>query len=349
MDKVKLQNYLDKIANRINATAGLVDVEGLVFVCTNHELIGRKLTTPKKIGNEVKVSAMFSFMRLTEEMETLCFIEGDGRAYDAALSVLAGSIAFYMSTEYETKRETEYFKSIFLGTISAEQMIAEAYILGLEFEAARAVLLVESSKHDLPAILEVLEVLYQASDDVRVAGVFGNTIAIVANITDQTTAEQTGHQIVETLETELYISSRVGIGQEVGSLAEMIKSYESCKTALEVSGVFDIHAKVVNFGKLGVARLINDISEQAGKSFIHEVFDDKMYADFGKEYLSTVHSFFENSLNVSETARQMFIHRNTLVYRLDKINKLTGLDITRFEDAMILKLAIMLRSYLQHK
>jgi len=349
LDKVKLQTYLDKIANRIHAAAGVADSAGSVFACTNHELFGKKLSLPKKIENEIMANALYSFLRLNEDSENFCFIEGTGREYEGALTVLTGSVAFYMSMEYETKQETEYYKGIFLGTISAEQMIAEAYTLGMEFEASRAVLLVESSKHDLPAIMDVLEALYKTSDDVRVAGVFSNTIALVVNTTDQTTPDQTGFQIVETLETELYITTRVGIGQEVASLAELIKSYDSCKIALEVSEVFHPHIKVVNFGKLGVTRLINDISEQAGKSFIHEVFDDQMFADFGKEYLSTVESFFENSLNVSETARKMFIHRNTLVYRLDKINKLTGLDITRFEDAMVLKLAIMLRKYLQHK
>ncbi|MEI6131637.1 MAG: helix-turn-helix domain-containing protein [Bacillota bacterium] len=331
----------------MNTTAGIVDSEGVVVVCTNHDILGRKLTLPKKIESEIKTNSGFSFLRISEDYDLLLFIEGTDHVHEGIINILASSLAFYVSMEYETKRETEYYKGIFLGSYSAEQMISEAHTLGLEFDIPRCVVLVESSKHDLPAIMDVLEEVFKTSDDVKVAGVFGNTIALVVKVSALTLPDETAHQIVETLETELFITARVGVGSETGTLSELKRSYESCKSALDISSIFDNHSRVVNFNKLGVSRLINDISEQAGKSFLHEVFDDEMYADFGKEYLSTVNSFFENSLNVSETSRKMFIHRNTLVYRLDKINKLTGLDITKFEDALILKLAIMLRKYLK--
>ena len=80
--------------------------------------------------------------------------------------------------------------------------------------------------------------------------------------------------------------------------------------------------------------------------FIKEIFDGKSPDDFDEETLTTINKFFENSLNVSETSRKLFVHRNTLVYRLDKIKKLTGLDLREFDHAIIFKIALMVKKYL---
>ena len=80
--------------------------------------------------------------------------------------------------------------------------------------------------------------------------------------------------------------------------------------------------------------------------FIREIFDSKSPDDFDEETLTTINKFFENSLNVSETSRKLFVHRNTLVYRLEKIKKLTGLDLREFEDAIVFKVALMVKKYL---
>lgn len=349
MDILRIQSYLDKIAMNADMATGLAYKDGTVFVSTKQILIGKKLKIPKAQTNSGKTPLImggFSFLTVGEDSEVLCFIEDSKKECASILQVIAGSVDYFMSIDFEAKRESDFFKGIFLGEYIEERIIAEAYSLGIEFEGPRNVLLIESGKNDLPTVMDVLEELFRGSDDVKIVGVFDRTTGLVLNISEQSTAEHTGLQIVDTLETEFFIKTRVGIGQISAGLAELKKSFDSARIALEVSAVFDDHSKVVNFEKLGIARLINDISESASKSFIHEVLDDEVFEDFGKEYLATVNSFFENSLNISETSRKMFIHRNTLVYRLDKIKKLTGLDISVFEDAVVLKLAIMLRKYL---
>ena len=118
--------------------------------------------------------------------------------------------------------------------------------------------------------------------------------------------------------------------------------------ALDVGKIFYSHKKVIAYGNLGIGRLIYQLPLPLCKMFIKEIFDDKTPDDFDEETLTTINKFFENNLNVSETSRQLYIHRNTLVYRLDKLQKSTGLDLRVFEDAITFKIALMVVKYMNY-
>jgi carbohydrate diacid regulator len=82
--------------------------------------------------------------------------------------------------------------------------------------------------------------------------------------------------------------------------------------------------------------------------FIKEIFGERNI-DLDDETMVTIQKFFENSLNISETARQLYIHRNTLVYRLERLEKMIGLDIRKFEDAMTFKIAMMVIAHMDYQ
>lgn len=141
---------------------------------------------------------------------------------------------------------------------------------------------------------------------------------------------------------------RVAMGSVVSDLKDISRSYKEAKIALEVGKIFYEEKNTINYNRLGIGRLIYQLPISLCKMYIEEIFKDIRIEDFDEETLNTVNKFFENSLNISETSRQLYIHRNTLVYRLDKLQKNTGLDIRVFDDAITFKIALMVAKYMHY-
>ena len=154
--------------------------------------------------------------------------------------------------------------------------------------------------------------------------------------------------ISDTLSTELNVKVYISIGTVVSDLKDVSRSYKEAKMALEVGKIFENEKLIVNYEKLGIGRLIYQLPLSLCKMFIKEVLHGLTMDDFDEETLATVNKFFENNLNVSETSRQLYIHRNTLVYRLDKLQKMTGLDLRNFDDAIIFKITLMVSKYMMY-
>ena len=160
--------------------------------------------------------------------------------------------------------------------------------------------------------------------------------------------EKTATGILELLRDEEEDDIRIAYGTVVNDIKEVSKSYKEAKLALDVGRIFFDDRKVIAFSTLGIGRLIYQLPIPLCKMFIREIFEGKSPDEFDEETLTTINKFFENSLNVSETSRQLYIHRNTLVYRLDKLQKSTGLDLRVFEDAITFKIALMVVKYMKY-
>ena len=159
---------------------------------------------------------------------------------------------------------------------------------------------------------------------------------------------KTAEVIVDMLNTEAMTRVHVAYGTIVGEIKEVSRSYKEAKMALDVGKIFFDERDIIAYNELGIGRLIYQLPIPLCKMFIKEIFGGKSPDDFDEETLTTINKFFENSLNVSETSRQLFIHRNTLVYRLDKLQKSTGLDLRVFEDAITFKIALMVVKYMKY-
>ena len=158
--------------------------------------------------------------------------------------------------------------------------------------------------------------------------------------------ENLARSIVDTLSSEFYTYAVVGIGTCVNNIKELARSFKEAQVALEVGKVFDTEKSIVSYDNLGIARLIYQLPTTLCETFLQEVFKKGSIESLDQETLFTIQRFFENNLNVSETSRKLFVHRNTLVYRLEKIRKLTGLDLREFDHAIIFKIALMVKKYL---
>ena len=161
--------------------------------------------------------------------------------------------------------------------------------------------------------------------------------------------EKLARSIVDTLGSEFYTHASIGIGTVVEGIKELAHSFKEAQVALEVGKVFDTEKTIVSYDNLGIARLIYQLPTTLCEMFLREVFKRGTIASLDQETLFTIQRFFENNLNVSETSRKLFVHRNTLVYRLEKIKRLTGLDLREFDDAIVFKVALMVKKYLTAK
>ena len=160
--------------------------------------------------------------------------------------------------------------------------------------------------------------------------------------------ERTSEMIVDMMNTEAMMNVRVAYGTIVSELKDVSKSYKEAKMALDVGKIFYVERKVNSYSSLGIGRLIYQLPVNLCKIFIDEIFGDNIPLNFDDETLTTINKFFENNLNVSETSRQLYVHRNTLVYRIEKLQKSTGLDIRTFDDALTFKIALMVVNYMKY-
>jgi len=175
---------------------------------------------------------------------------------------------------------------------------------------------------------------------------------VVKQISPSTEREdmiQLARHIEETMKTELFIKTVIGISTVASHLRELADAYKEAQTAIEVGKVFDTEKTIITYENLGIGRLIYQLPTTLCEIFLSEVFKKNSIDALDQETLFTINKFFENNLNVSETSRKLFVHRNTLVYRLEKIKKLTGLDLREFDDAIIFKVALMVKKYLSSR
>ena len=176
-------------------------------------------------------------------------------------------------------------------------------------------------------------------------------VILVKDLKDNDSQEELdsiANTLVDMLNTEAMTQVRVSYGTVVHEIKEISKSYKEAKMAMDVGKIFYSEIIVVGYSSLGIGRLIYQLPIPLCEMFMNEVFSDVTPDNFDEETLTTINKFFENNLNVSETSRQLFVHRNTLVYRLEKLQKSTGLDIRVFDDALTFKIALMVVNYMKY-
>ena len=172
-------------------------------------------------------------------------------------------------------------------------------------------------------------------------------VKALENTDDYQTLNRIAHEIVDTLNMEAMVGVRVAYGTIVEELKDVSRSYKEADLALQVGRVFYVEKNILAYDELGIGRLIHQLPPSLCEMFLKEVFENGPEEKFEEEELTTVYTFFDNNLNISETARQLYVHRNTLVYRLEKIQKKTGLDVRVFDDALTFKIAMMVADHMK--
>ena len=223
--------------------------------------------------------------------------------------------------------------------------------LHIETDVRRVVFLIETKAEKDSNALETVRGLFTGKTQDFITAVDEKNIILVKELKANESYEdmdKTAKTILDMLNTEAMEKVQIAYGTIVQEIKDVSRSYKEAKMALDVGKIFYSERDIVAYGNLGIGRLIYQLPMPLCKMFIKEIFDGKSPDDFDEETLTTINKFFENSLNVSETSRQLYIHRNTLVYRLDKLQKSTNLDLRVFEDAITFKIALMVVKYMKY-
>ena len=244
-----------------------------------------------------------------------------------------------------------FFQNLILDNLLLVDIYNKAKTLHLEVERKRIVYLIETKADRDQEALELLRSLFSQQNGDFVTSVDEKNFVVIKGLKEKDEEEDICHiadTIVDMMNTETMMQVKVSYGTVVKELREVSKSYKEAKMALDVGKIFYVQKNVIGYGNLGIGRLIYQLPVNLCKMFMKEIFGENLPKEMDEEVLTTVEKFFENSLNISETARQLYIHRNTLVYRIEKLQKETGLDIRNFEDALTFKIALMVVSYLDY-
>ncbi len=244
-----------------------------------------------------------------------------------------------------------FIKNLLLDNLLLVDIYNRAKKLHIETSVKRVVYIIETKNEKDTNALETVRSLFAAKTKDFITAVDEKNIIVVREVKPNETyedLERTANVILDMLNTEAMTNAWVAFGTVVNELKEVSRSYKEAKMALDVGKIFYSDKKVNAYNKLGIGRLIYQLPLPLCRMFIKEIFEGKSPDEFDDETLTTINKFFENSLNVSETSRQLYIHRNTLVYRLDKLQKSTGLNLRVFEDAITFKIALMVVKYMRY-
>lgn len=244
-----------------------------------------------------------------------------------------------------------FFQNLLLDNLLLVDIFNRAKKLHIDIETVRAVFLIEIQSEKNSEASETLRGLFSTQSGDYVTSVDANSIVLIKALEADDQAaqmESIASTIVDMMNTEAMANVRVAYGNPVYNLKDVSKSYKEARMAMDVGRIFYVERKVVSYSTLGIGRLIYQLPVSLCQIFVKEIFGDQIPEELDEETLTTIHKFFENNLNVSETSRQLFVHRNTLVYRIEKLQKATGLDIRVFDDAMTLEIALMVVNYMRY-
>ena len=253
---------------------------------------------------------------------------------------------------YKERLDKDNFvKNLLLDNLLLVDIYSRSKRLHIQTDMPRAVLIVESAAGRDNNVLDMVRTYFNGSSKEFVTEVDENNVIVVKELADgdaMKEMEKAARQLWNFLKKEGVRDIRIAYGSVIQEIKEVSRSYKEAKMALDVGKIFFQDREIIAYSELGIGRLIYQLPIPLCKMFIREIFGGRSPDDFDEETLGTVYKFFENSLNVSETSRQLFIHRNTLVYRLDKLQKSTGLDLRVFEDAITFKIALMVVKYMKY-
>ena len=359
MSNSVFQSVIIQLKEISERTFGVMDTEGCVVSCTDMSMLGERWPDDAlKVSNAADGMLTYNqkcfkaIVGNSNYFEYAVFCTGDDQAARdfCAMAFIALNNA---KTYYEEKHDRGTFvKNIIMDNILPGDIYIRAKELHFSTDAPRAVFLIRQVGHGDVSTVDVLAGMFPDKLQDFVLSINEMDIAVVKQISSSTTSEELERiagTIEETLKNELRIKTVIGIGTVAEHLRELADSYTEAQTAIEVGKVFDTEKSIMHYENLGIGRLIYQLPTTLCEIFLSEVFKKTSIDSLDQETLFTINKFFENNLNVSETSRKLFVHRNTLVYRLEKIKKLTGLDLRQFDHAIVFKVALMVRKYLSSR
>lgn len=264
-----------------------------------------------------------------------------------AVAVAANNVRHYYDEKYD---KTNFMQNIIFDNLISFDLHQKARELHVDCDVPRTVFYIKVAGAGESGIYEVIRNMFPNKEHDFVINIDANNIVLIKELAEVLTSdelERMANRILDTVSSEILHPIIIGISTVAANIDELNNSYKEAQIAIEVGKVFEEEKRILNYDNLGIGRLIYQLPIKLCELFLKEVFKKGDITSLDDETILTINKFFENDLNVSETSRQLFVHRNTLVYRLEKIYKLTGLDLRKFDQAIVFKVAMMVHKYLQ--
>ncbi len=333
---------------------GVLDENGTVIASSELSFIGETISDcaeSTRMSGGVFKNNGYTYLLAGQngENDGIIFVEGVDDAaerFAAMVRVTFESVKQFYDDKFD---KGNFVKNVVLDNILQGDIYIKARDLHFTIEATRVVMLVRTGPSKNISAYEVISGLFTDKQKDFVFNISESDTVIVKELPEDIELgdiEKLANSIVDILENEHYVKAVVGIGSTVVGIKELANSFKDAQVALEVGKVFDTERPILSYDNLGIARLIYQLPTTLCEMFLREIFKKGSIDTLDQETLFTIQRFFENNLNVSETSRGLFVHRNTLVYRIEKIKKLTGLDLREFDHAIVFKVALMVKKYL---
>ncbi len=350
-----LQNTIDGLKGITRIDLCVIDTEGKVLASTFPEADAYTGSVLAFIDSpaDSQVIQGFQFFKIFDDTQLEYILLLNGGSEDAYMigKLVVFQIQNLLVAYKERFDKDNFVKNLLLDNLLLVDIYNRAKKLHIQTDVRRAVFVIETGREKDMASLENVRTLFGAKSHDFITAVDEKNIIVVKELAEgegYPDLERIARVICDLLNNEDSERIHIAYGTIVSEIKEVSRSYKEARMALDVGKIFFDEKDIIAYSTLGIGRLIYQLPIPLCKMFIREIFDGKSPDDFDEETLTTINKFFENSLNVSETSRQLYIHRNTLVYRLDKLQKSTGLDLRVFEDAITFKIALMVVKYMKY-
>ncbi|MCM1570084.1 MAG: helix-turn-helix domain-containing protein [Roseburia sp.] len=349
-----IQTSLDELRAITRVDLCVYDLTGDIIASTVDKM---ELSTDLVRGFAVspadsQVIGIHHLLKILDEGELLYILVARGISDDVYMvgKIAVCQIQNLVIAYRERFDRNNFFQNLLLDNLLLVDIYNRAKKLHIEASAPRAVYLIEAQEKD-GIVTELLKGMFSNQTGDYITAVDESSMILIKSLEEDVSLEaleKVAKTIVDMMSAEAMMNVTVAYGTVVQELKDVSKSYKEAKMALDVGKIFYAEKNVIAYSTLGIGRLIYQLPVNLCKIFIDEIFGDNVPSDLDEETLNTLNKFFENNLNVSETSRQLFVHRNTLVYRIEKIQKSTGLDLRKFDDALTFKIALMVVNYMKY-
>ena len=351
------QGVIHQMRDATDCAIGVIDENGVVIACSELGKIGETRIGVREelsyTGDAVVIDGCtYRTIGQGAKLENIVFVEGDDKNAESLAAILAVSLANIKNPYDEKYDRCSFIKNIILDNILPSDIYIKGKELRFSTEESRVVFLVKFYGKTDMLPYEMMQNMFPDKNHDYVISVGESDIVLVKEVKpnmDTKETEKIANGIAQTLSSEFYTKVAIGISTVVDNIKDLARAYKEAQVAIEVGKVFDTEKNIISYENLGIGRLIYQLPTTLCEMFLQEVFKKGSIESLDRETLMTVQCFFENNLNVSETSRKLFVHRNTLVYRLEKIRKITGLDLRELEHAITFKVALMVKKYLTSK
>lgn len=350
-----LQSTVDGLKNITKMELGVIDTDGKILAATFREPgdfreAAANFTESPAESQEIQGHQFFKVYD-DQQLEYIIVVQGSSENAYTIGKIAAFQIQNLQIAYKERYDKDNFIKNLLLDNLLLVDIYNRSQKLRIETDVRRVAIVAESVNDKENNSLEAVKMLFSGRTNDFITAVDEDNIIIIREMGQNEGYDEVAkaaHQIYELFEQKGFRNLHVSYGTIVKEIREVSRSYKEARMALDVGKIFFDDRYVIAYSELGIGRLIYQLPIPLCKMFIKEIFDGKSPDDFDEETITTINKFFENSLNVSETSRQLYIHRNTLVYRLDKLQKTTNLDLRVFEDAITFKIALMVVKYMKY-